>query len=828
MWAKVLLPLALHEELLYTVPSSFQNQVALGKRVVVELGKRTTYVGIITELFSDESSLSKGDFELKSLLLVWDEQPIVSEEEISFWRFLSFYYLVPLGDILVAALPSSQLPRGTTRVAVDYEALRAYNPEDSRDKAYIRKLVDSKISSLSFSEFVSLLGGGAVTLFDKLRLLDILKDEKLEEVPIAATGVESYTLGKSFQSLDALEDVALSLKRAPAQKQVLMRFVELLPLDDEEKPDLHSSVPVREIYEGDPLRREALRRLQAKLPDLFTLSYLPPRLTHSPVVEELSNAPSYFSSAPLDPHKPTLFWAYDDAEQYAFIASHVKYTLSQGKRVLLLLPQSSSPEGEEIFLRPLLALQKEPIVSLTGQTSQKKRMEIRKLLLETDTPLLIVGSRLATFIPSKDLGLIIVAEEQDGYYKQQEPSPRFHARDSLIFRAQSLQIPFLMTAVTPSLETFYNVKAGKYNLIRQAEKQLPSPNIELIDIKRERQINRLKKDCIITQALQQRIEEVLSNKGKVLLLAARKGFAPFLACSKCGESIRCHRCDVTLTYHRYRNQLICPYCGYSTAVPSVCPHCLQLGEAEQGSLKKKGFGSERIEIELQSYFPQEKIVRVDAETTRNKSDRKRLKEDILSHEANLFVGTTLITRLTTLRDIELIAVPQFDLLASYPDFRNDEQLYSLFVRLSRRFPQAKWVVQMSDIGHPLIESIRKNSLSETYEALLAERDFFHFPPYQRLIRLILKGRNRQELEEAANIYASALCKEKKAFLEVEKPIEPFVSRVKLFYIRHITLRLNSQCSSRFIRDRIREIIRELRKQYLLCRKVNLFFDVDPY
>lgn len=829
MWAKVLLPLALRDELLYSVPQSMEGESKVGKRVLVNMGKRTTYVGIITELFSDESSLPIVDFELKSLLFIVDKDPLVSQEEIEFWRFLAFYYLVPLGDILSLAIPSRALPRGTTRVVLDREALSSYQLANPQEEKHLEKLAQSGVKSISFTDFIALLGRSAAPLFDKLRLQDILQDEEATEVSSPPVGVESYSLSSQYASQEALNQLFLLLKRATAQKQILSQFIGALPIDEEEKPDLKASVPLAVFCKNEELQRNAFQRLKHKIPDLFRCSYKPQRVLASPSLKEHKKRDYAIPSYPLEKQKPNLYWATDDLDQYAFIASQVKATLAQGKRVLLLLPQSSSPEGDEAFVRPLLSLDSEPIAFLTGNTSQKERLELRKTLRETSEALLIVGSRIATFIPSEGLGLIIVAEEQDVYYKQQEPSPRFHARDSLIYRAQTLNIPFLMTAVTPSLETIYNTRLGKYHLICHKEQEpiLP-PKINLIDIRREREIHRLKRDKIIAQALQQKVTEVLSNKGKVLLLAARKGYAPFLSCSKCGESIRCHNCDVTLTYHRYREQLVCPYCGYTTLVPKQCPHCLQNGVPEEGTLKKRGFGSERIEDELQHSFPHAKIVRIDAEATEKKRAREHLKDILLSKEADIYVGTTLISRFTSLQNIKLIAVPQFDLLVSYPDFRNDEQLYSLFLRLSRRFPQAEWMLQLSDLKHPLVASIEQNVPHEVYDTLLAEREIFHFPPCQRLIRIILKGRDRQELEAASLIFSGALAQEKQAFLEVEKPFEPFVSRVNLLYIRHITLRLNTQVSSQYIRQRIWDIVSQLKKESLLCRKINLFFDVDPY
>lgn len=827
MKASVVLPLAFKDELTYLVPKALVSRVRIGQRVLVGLGKRNTYVGVITKLFSDNSSENKEEFELKSLLFLLDDRPIVTEEEIQFWQFLAYYYIVPLGDILTVALPRAMLPRGTTIVSIHYEQLKSISNWDKKEEKWIEKLRQYGEKSLSFETFIKLLGKSSTPFFDKLYSIGILEDETSEKFTTKAIGVESLVLGETFRSFEKLNELVNSLKRAPRQKECLLTFLSLLPLDKDENPKLDSSIPIKAIYEDSTEKRNALRQLRIKYPLLFEVTFEAKSINTQTLqsIDTIEDIPPCIS---LDNTKPTLFLAQEDKEQYTFLSAQIKNTLAEGKRVLLLLPQSSSIEGDEVFIRPLLDLKDIPITFLSGQSTQKERMELRKTLIERDEPLLIVGSRLATFIPSNGLGLIIIAEEQDPYYKQQEPSPRFHARDSLIFRAHSLQIPILLTTVTPSLETLINVQNKKYHLLTSTHLLNTPPQIECIDILKERKINRLKRDNLLTKKLRDEITHCLSAHKKVLILAARKGFAPFLSCSQCGEAIRCSRCAVTLTYHHYKEQLVCPYCGLTLSVPKVCPHCIVYGEARGGTLRKVGFGTERIESELSIHFQKKSLIRIDAETTRLQRDRKTIKETFRAGEGDIYIGTTLISRLISFQNIGLIAIPQFDLLTSYPDFRTDEQLYNLILRLIRRFPKAKLLFQLSDLNHPLIKRLETNHPQEVYQELLMEREFFKFPPYQRLIRLIIKGKNRQEVEQVSLLFTKAFSLEKEIFAEVDPPIEPFVSRVKLLYIRHITLRLNPKVSSKLVRLRIKETKEHLYNNYPLCRKMNYFFDVDPY
>lgn len=766
MQAKVLLPLALEKELNYRIPEAWLKTVAVGKRVVVELGKSQKRIGLVIEIIPLEETT---EYELKDILEVLDEKPLVTEEEIAFWRFLSYYYIVSLGSILAVALPS---------------ALLSYTAR----------------------------GKGASQ----------------------PQGEEVARLGKGFRTEEALRDVMGTLQGAHRQRHLLARFLELLPRDCSEGPLLSGSVPLKTLFADLPPNKKTnlqatWQRLRSKHPSLFEVAHRP--------LEQPSSSPTTppryqdsTSQLPRDTTKPIIFWASNDDEQYHFIANEVHTTLRRGLRVLLLLPQSSSPECDEEYLRQLLNLPDVPIAILTGQTSSEKRLKLRQRLLETDQPLLIVGSRLATFIPSNLLGLIIIAEEQDLYYKQQEPSPRFHARDSLIFRASKLAIPILLTAVTPSLETLYNLHERKYHLIKhQPNAPRQAVDLEVIDLKRERKIGRLKWDKMLTKPLRDEISKTLNRGEKVLLIAARKGYAPYLFCTECGESLRCHQCDVSLTYHQARQRLVCPYCGYSTVATTDCPTCREKGlQTATNSLKQRGFGTERLEEELAHYYPHSSLARIDAETTIRKSDRKALKEQVRLGQADIYLGTTVVTRLTSLQEIGLVALPQLDLLASFPDFRNDEQLYTMLVRLAKRFPTAKLVIQTSDTQHPLLAQLQHSPLEKVLEELLKERDLFGFPPYQRLIRLIVKETNRSIVEDAASLIAETLRSEEQAFAEVQGPFEPSVGRVKLYYIRHITLRLNPHTSSHYVRTTIHHVLAHLQQRYSYCRRVKLFFDVDPY
>lgn len=825
MVAKVVLPLALSKELSYDVPELLQNNVAIGKRVLVEVGVHRLYVGIITELFSSNTLSNNKGYELKSLLFVLDDKPCITTEELSFWEFLSFYYMIPLGSVLSVALPSDYLPQTTTTVSINYDLLSGSTFVDKREYKVRDKLIAYAKPAISFDEFIRLLGRSYAKLFVTFLNVGIFESKSAEPIVVQRIGVEHISLSLKYTTFDALQNVEALLQRSRTLLKLFGEFLALLPQKDEEV-DLLAKIPIHKLLQKDPNKRVAYRRLLAKIPDLFVSTY------QIEVSEQSYIGTQYniHTLPKLSSHQPTLYKAFNDEDQYAFIAPYIKEVLSQGKRVLLLLPQSSTIEGDEAFIRPLLGLTDEPLFFLSGQTTPKQRIELRHRILETNEPLVIVGSRIATFIPACGLGLIIVAEEQDIFYKQQEPSPRFHARDSLIFRAKQLRIPILLTAVTPSLETELNVRLGKYSLIKTPNPyaKTQSPDVEVLNLKRERAIHRIKCDCIISKSLRDAISKTLTKNKKVLLIAARKGFAPYLYCTHCGETIKCPQCSVSLTYHQFQDRLTCSYCGFTMRVPILCPMCSSRNDVVEGTLKKIGFGTERIETELQTIFPMAKLLRIDAETTRNKGNRRLLKDAIINDDSDIIIGTTLLSRIASLTSVGLVAIPQFDLLAAFPDFRNDEQLYTLFIRLQRRYKNAKFFFQANDPQHLMLHRFEANHVDETINDLLAERELFKFPPYHRLIRIILKDKRIDVVNFTSHELTRVLLQHPNCFADVQGPIEPYVSKVKLKHIRHITLRLEQNASSKLVRNTIFNVLDSLKQVYPAFRRVEIFFDVDPY
>lgn len=823
MQARVLLPLAVVEPFTYAVPAAMESKIKVGMRAYVALGKHKYYVGIVSEL--GDVITPDANYQLKEILYLPDEEPLVTTEELLFWNRLASYYMATAGDFLAMALPAIALPDGQRNLIINRALLSSFAVQNDKEQKVKELLTDFPKDTLSFDSYVSLCGRGAVSLFQRLYNEGVLTDAEDIKDSTPPLGIPYISIAEEFRNDEALSDIEKQLKRRPAQLALLLHILHLL---HNEEQGFSGTVALRDVIQKDVNRRAAWKKLTQFFPNLFVETRaLPPLQTLT--CQEASFPSIATSPLSLSTEQPTLYEAKDYDDMYQMLSRQILSVLQEGKRVLLLLPQSNGPEGHPDLMRELLGLPQVPVLVLTGNTSQRQRLEIRRRLLHSEEPLLIVGTRPAIFIPANNLGLIAVADEHDAFYKQQEPNPRYHARDALLLRAHSLGIPILLTDVTPSLEAYYNADHGKFHLIRKPQDVEPhSLRFRVIDLARERETKRLNWEHILSQPLVKAIGSTVSSGGKVLLLASRKGYASYLHCFECGENIKCRFCDVTLTYYKRTNELVCPYCGYEQPVLSVCPTCVAQGEGRTGNLKQIGYGSERMEAELTEHFPEATLLRIDGESTRNKGDREDIRKQLIEGDTDIYIGTSLVTRYEFLGDIRLVAVPQVDLLLSFPDFRTDEQLIATLWGLARKYPEATLLLQALDTKHPFFEYLQQPEYRSIANQLLAEREMFTFPPYARMLTLILRTKQLPDLLSTAEQLTQMLRQYVVYFEEVYGPIEPPVSFVRMHYIRHISLRLHPVANSNALRQTIRQCWNSLRSQSLSARRTHLFFDVDPY
>ena len=502
----------------------------------------------------------------------------------------------------------------------------------------------------------------------------------------------------------------------------------------------------------------------------------------------------------------------------------IDQVLKQGKQVLYLVPEIALTTQLTDRLRSVFGDQ---LVVYHSRFSNAERVEIYNTIKENNSEFkiqnskLILGARSAIFLPFKDLGLIIVDEEHEPSYKQQDPAPRYHARSAAIMMAHWYGAKVLLGTATPSIESYYNALTGKYGLVEMKERfqGLQLPQITMIDL--QRQYHRKEMYGHFADPLVDRIREELAKGKQVILFQNRRGYAPVLQCTKCGEAPKCPNCDVTMTYHKATNSLICHYCGHSTRIPNTCPKC-------GGEMRTQGFGTERLEEEIKGLFPDARVARMDLDSTRKKDSYQQIIDDFAAHRVNILIGTQMVTKGLHFNDVSLVAVLQADSLLNTPDFRSYEQAFQMLEQVSGRAgrtgSQGEVMIQTFNPKNPVFEHLKAHDYEGLYKQQIAERELFKYPPYQRLIMLTLRHRDLGRLDAAATLLQQRL---QQSFGErISGVIIPSVTKISNQWVRQIRLRIETTANIARAKALLKEHIVFVQQQEK-CKGTIILPDVDP-
>lgn len=780
LYVAVLLPLAIEKPYTFAVPGPLRKKVGFGLRVEVQFGRSRHYSGLIIGFQDAPQDKDK----IKPILDVLDKTPVIHEQQFAFWQWIASYYCCSLGEVMIAALPSHLKLSSETRIVPGPRLEEALPSLD--DESYLIAEALTIRHEISSEDAKKILGRQTVYPL----LLSLVQDgviafreELLERFkPRTVTAIRLHPRFHE-QREHGLPEVMDELNRSPRQLEALMAFLQL----EKEKHWITKA----EWMERAQIQEGILRSL-VKKEIVETYQQEVSRLGTGPGEDAASWTLSEHQQNALDriqslfrEKETVLLQGVTGSGKTLLYAKVIEQMLANGHQVLYLLP--------EIALTTQLVSRVEQltgrnVLTYHSRLNQQERVEIWRAVM-TKPDIIVLGPRSGLFLPFFNLGLIIVDEEHDGSYKQQDPAPRYNGRDMAIMLAHLFQAKTILGSATPSLESYYNARTDKYGYVQLTERfgEAELPVVQLINLKQETIKGN---QAPFSQSLIQKIKETIEGGKQVLLFQNRRGYAPNLECGTCQWVQPCVHCDVTLTYHKPSHKMHCHYCGYQTAIPTHCPQC---GNRQ---LTLKGFGTQRIEDDLKIFFPDARIGRLDLDTTRSKQSLLQILDDFAEKRLDILVGTQMITKGLDFDHLGLVGILQADHLIAYPDFRSSERGFQMMVqvagRAGRRAGQSLVLIQTYEPANAILQDVLHLNLDGFYVRELQERKAFHYPPYGRVIRITLKHRRPEKVEWAALYMVNKLT----PFLgdAVQGPATPSVPRINNYYLRTVQVKLGTEAA----------------------------------
>ena len=817
-YADVILPLPLENSYTYSIPPDLEQTVIPGCRVIVHFGKKRYYTAIVMDVHERGAD---SQYETKEIYALLDATPVLRRPQLRFWKWIASYYLCKLGDVYKAALPSGLKLESETAVTYneEFEADAPLRPNEQAVLdafAGVLKLTVSELEKKTGLRNVvpvvaSLMAKGAVEVSEEL---------KRGFVPKMQTFIR---LAETYKDEEKLQAVFADFKRAKKQEHLLICFLELshalnpaLARELSKKELLESSGCSSAVLDG-VLKRGVLESYEKEVGRL----QIPVCRLHSLNPLSAAQEKAYGEIHDIFREKEVcLLHGVTSSGKTEVYMRLIDEVLKGGRQVLYLLPEIAITTQITERLAKLFG---DKLLVYHSKFSDNERVEVWNRLLRTGEPMLVLGVRSSLFLPFRDLGLIIIDEEHENTYKQQDPAPRYHARNAALVLAGMHGAKTLLGSATPSIDSYFNATTGKYGLVELAvryEDRL-MPEIRTVDIKELRR-KKIMKDTLFSPVLVEKLGEALGKGEQVILFQNRRGFAPVIECKSCGWVPHCVNCDVSLTYHKFRGELVCHYCGYKIQLPHQCPEC-------QGpELRMMGFGTEMVEEEVAAIFPAAKVERLDFDTARTRTAYERIIADFEKGKTQILIGTQMLSKGLDFGNVSVGGILNADNLMNFPDFRAHERAFQLMVQVSgragRREKRGTVVLQTSQPGHPLIRMVERFAYKEMVRLQLGERSMFRYPPYYRLIVIVLRSRNDSILQELSVLYAENL--RRRLGERVLGPVTPPITRVQTLHIRKIVLKIEIAAAIAPVRAILESVYAEMQR-YLPFKQLIVHYDVDP-
>jgi primosomal protein N' (replication factor Y) len=822
LFADVILPLPFDYRFTYQVPTAFQMRIKAGIRVIVQFGKRKFFSALVYKLHQERPD---GDFEIKDIEAILDDEPIIGGKQLELWEWIASYYCCTLGEVFKAALPSGLKLESQTKISLNPDAIF---PEGLNDKenAVVLLLESRKTASVQdLNQFLGIQSSFAI-LKILLEKNAVIIEEQLRESykPKSLSYVRLNPECASEEKLNLALDL---LKKAKKQETLLKIFLTETIYGTENQYEISK----KELLELADASDAALKSLEEKqILEVYQkeIGRIERKLNTELAIKELSDAQQKAHDeilAQFETQQTVLLNGVTSSGKTEIYIKLIEEQIRLGKQVLYLVPEIG-------LTTQIITRLKTAFGDLAGIYHSKfndaERVEIWFNVLNERTGKtgqqykVILGARSAIFLPFKDLGLIIVDEEHENSYKQFDPAPRYNARDMAILMGNIHGAKVLLGSATPSYETYFNARSNKYGLVNLTERYQGIEMPELIVGNTHEAHKRKQMRSVFTPELYDEISAALVNKEQVILFQNRRGFAPFVQCGKCGWIPKCKYCDVSKTYHKNRSSLICHYCGHTTSLAVKCEEC---GSDE---IKPRGFGTEKIEDEISILFPEARVARMDLDTTRAKKAYEQLIWQFEAGKIDILVGTQMVTKGLDFDHVRVVGVLNADNLLNYPDFRSYERTYQLIMQVSgragRKHERGRVIIQTSQPDHPVLQDVIANDYYRLFSLQMAERKMFRYPPYYRLIKVVVKHQNKDRLDLAAMNLATSF---RAVFnRNVLGPEYPVVSRIQMWFQKEILIKLPRDGKIQDAKTKIMEIIKHAKSQPNNSSLI-VYADVDP-
>lgn len=818
-FANIILPLPVQGTFTYRIPDSLDGRVQMGMRVLVPFGRKKIYTGIVLTVHHNEPT----EYAVKDICELLDTFPMVLRTQLKLWQWITEYYLCNIGDVYKAALPSGLKVESETIVTPNPEY---FESEDARlsDRERIVLQYASAKPKVQITEIAHATGFKNVEAV-VMRLLEkdaLFINERLSQSYSPKT--ETFvTLECERGDNEAIHKYFDKVAQAKKQEQLLLNFIDMshwVRKDDVievSKKELLVKCGVSSAVFSAMVEKGIFRQYKKEINRFFAPNITieqPPKLTTA---------------------QQEAFWKITDAFKEGKIALLHGVTSSGKTEIYInLIAEMLRLKKQVLYLVPEIALTTQlthrlqkvfgsALLIYHSKFNDNERVDIWKRLLCDKSPCVVLGVRSSVFLPFTELGMVIVDEEHESSFKQQEPAPRYNARNVALVLATMHGAKALLGSATPSIESYHNARIGRYALVEllQRYENIELPAVQIINTKQERKRHQM--SGIFSSDLISCCQEALANDKQIILFQNRRGYAPMVNCKECDYTPRCQNCDVALTYHRHNNTLVCHYCGYTMPLPQICPSC------GLPTLEIIGYGTERIEDDIEKAFPDVAISRMDLDTTRNKNGYESIIEDFSSGKSKILVGTQMVSKGLDFGGVNIVGVLNADGLLNYPDFRAHERAFNMLEQVSgragRKGGQGKVVIQTSYPDHPVLDFVVKHDYKQFYEYELNQRKQYSYPPFSKIITVYMKHRDENIVNDLAIRFSNLL---REVFKHrVLGPEPPLVRRVQQFHIRCIMLKMENEASMKKVKAILRQLYERMLAIDSRMKSVILYYDVDP-